>query len=114
MQRDIAYLVDMLRAASLALTFIGDMSYEEFASDIKTQAAVIREFEIIGEAAGRVSDEFQQRHPEVPWGGAVSMRNRMIHGYDSIDLRIVWEVLHKDISGLITVIMPLVPPEDES
>jgi uncharacterized protein with HEPN domain len=109
MRRDIAYLVDMLHAATLAMSFVEGMRYAEFAADAKTQAAVIREFEIIGEAAGRVSDEFQSHHLEVPWAGAISMRNRMIHGYDSIDLEIVWQVLHKDIPDLIAILTPLVP-----
>ena len=114
MQRDLAYLADILQAAKLALRFVEGMTYEAFAEDEKTQAAVIRELEIIGEAAGRVSTEFVVSHPELPWRQMVSMRNRMIHGYDDIDLVIVWRALRLNLPDLIDLITPLIPPEDES
>jgi len=113
MQRDLAYLADILEAATLALQFVEGMTYEAFTKDAKSQAAVIREFEVIGEAAGRVSTQFVVSHPELPWREMISMRNRMIHGYDDIDLQVVWDALHVDISKLISVVAPLVPPEEE-
>ena len=91
-----------------------DATYDTFAEDEKTQAAVIREFEIVGEAAGRVSTAFVVSHPELPWRQMVSMRNRMIHGYDDIDLEIVWRALRLSLPNLIDLIAPLIPREDES
>ena len=111
MQRDLSCLADILNAANMALNFVEDMSYSLFIDDAKTQAAVIREFEIIGEAAGRVSEDFVSAHPDVPWRQMVSMRNRLIHGYDDIDLEIVWRALHVDIPSLVDVVTPLVPQE---
>jgi len=59
MQRDIAYLVDILEAAKIAYAHISNLSYDEFLGDIKSQDAVIRRLEIIGEATGRISDELE-------------------------------------------------------
>lgn len=67
MLRDPATLLDILQAAELILQFTQGMSHEEFVSDIKTCAAVIREVEIIGEAAKRLSAQFRESHPEIPW-----------------------------------------------
>ena len=112
MQHDLAYLADILQAADLVRSFVEGITYEEFAGDVKTQAAVIREFEIIGEAAGRVSTLFAVDHPELPWRQMVSMRNRLIHGYDDIDLEVVWEAARTNIPKLIELITPLVAEEE--
>ena len=113
MQHDLAYLADILQAATLVLQFVQPMTYEEFAGDVKTQAAVIREFEIMGEAAGRVSTLFAVDHPDLPWRQMVSVRNRLIHGYDDTDLEVVWEAARTNIPKLIELIAPLVKDEEE-
>lgn len=71
----------------MALSFIAGKTYAEFENDIQCQYAVIRAIEVIGEAAGRVSDDFVAQHPEIPWRQIIGMRNRMIHGYDDIYYR---------------------------
>jgi uncharacterized protein with HEPN domain len=76
--------------------------------------AVVRLLEIIGEAAGRVSDVDRARFPEVPWREVVGLRNRLIHGYDEVDLDVVWAVLSQDISPLAEALEKIVanlPPE---
>lgn len=107
LDRDPAHLIDIVNAARLALAFVEGMTYEAFAEDEKTQAAVIRQFEIIGEAAGRVSAEFAEAHPKLPWREMVSMRNRLIHGYDDIDLEVLWEALCTNIPELVGLVEPL-------
>ncbi len=63
--------------------------------------AVLQLLEIIGEAANRVSAACKAEHPEIPWADIVDLRNRLIHGYDSIDLAILWDVLECDLPPLV-------------
>jgi len=109
MQRDIESLVDIIQAATRALAFTSGENAQQFYEDAKSQFAVVRAFEIIGEAANRISIEFQEAHPELPWAEMVGMRNKMIHEYDDVDLTIVWDTLKNDIPKLIETIEPLVP-----
>ena len=64
------------------------------------ELAVLRVLGVIGEAATRLPDEVRERHPEVPWGSIVGLRNRLIHAYDEVDLDIVWDILTLDIPDL--------------
>ena len=109
MQRDKAYLLDMLHEGRIALEFVAGMDFARFEQDVRCQYAVIRAIEVMGEAAGRVSDELVESHPEVPWGRIIGMRNRMIHGYDDIVLSIVWEVVQTDVPELIATLEPMIP-----
>jgi uncharacterized protein with HEPN domain len=68
--------------------------------------------EIVGEAARNISTEFKATHPEIPWSGIISMRNRLVHEYFRVSSERVWEVVNKDIPALIVLIEPLVPPEE--
>ena len=104
MQRDKAYILDILEAARLAVEYIGDRSKDEFLKDIQCQDAVVRRFGIIGEAARRISDELKSTHPEIPWNEMIGMRNVMIHEYDDVDMVIVWDTVKKDIPSLISTI----------
>jgi uncharacterized protein with HEPN domain len=113
MKRDDAYLLDILIAAHKAIGFVQGMSRKEFDASELHQTAVIRPLEIIGEAAGRVSEETRQSHPEIPWQQMIGMRNRLIHEYFRIDLDAVWDTVHKDLPELIALIEPMVPPESE-
>jgi uncharacterized protein with HEPN domain len=65
------------------------------------ELSLIRLMEIIGEAANRVSPDFQSGYPHIPWSQIVSLRHRLIHVYDSVDLDILWEILTKDLPPLI-------------
>ncbi len=79
----------MLKAIDLVAEFI-TAGREVFLADVKTQDAVIRRIEVVGEAARRVSTELRDDHTEVPWSRIVGMRNELAHGYFSVDLNIVW------------------------
>jgi uncharacterized protein with HEPN domain len=63
--------------------------------------AIVRLLEIVGEAAGRVPDDARQAHPKIPWSQIIGMRNRLIHGYDQVDLDIVWVVVTSDLPALV-------------
>ena len=71
------------------------------------QDAVIRNIQIIGEAANRVSCEFIARHNVIPWRDIAGMRHRLIHGYFKVNLHIVWKVIEKDLPKLETQIQDL-------
>ncbi len=93
--------VDILESVQLAAEYVKDISHDEFVCDIQLQDSVIRRIEIIGEAAGRISQEFCDAHTEIPWSEITGMRHRMIHGYDSVDTEIVWRTSTADIPTLI-------------
>ena len=111
MWRDDAYLLDMLLAARKVQDFTQNVTGEQFRSDELTQNAVMRQIQIIGEAARKVSLQYQQEHPEVPWQGIIGMRNRLVHEYFRIIPERVWDVAEQDIPELIRLIKPLVPPD---
>ena len=75
------------------------------------QDSVIRRFEIIGEAAGRVSQQLRDENPSIPWSEMRGMRNRLIHRYDDIDMDIVWDTVEQDIPRLVTQLERLVSEE---
>lgn len=114
MKRDDAYLLDILIAARKAMSFLEGLSRAEFEHSELHQSAVVRPLEIIGEAAGRVSEETRKSHPEIPWQKMIGMRNRLIHEYFRVDLQAVWDTVHKDLPELIPLVEPLVPPEADS
>lgn len=89
MWRDDATLLDILRAARLALEFRGGLDKAVFLTDVKTQAAVLHELLVLGEAAKRLSAGFREEHPDVPWKAIAGMRDRLLHGYDDVDLDLV-------------------------
>lgn len=101
MDKDKAYILDILNAANLALSFVKDKSKQDFLKDIQCQDAVIRRLEMIGEASGRISQETKLHYPQIPWDEMKGMRNFLIHEYDSVDLHIIWETLTQDLPSLI-------------
>jgi len=112
MQRDEAYLLDILIEARKALKFIEGLTWEQFEQSELHQNAVIRPLEIIGEAARLVSTQTKDKHPDIPWKQMTGLRNRLIHEYSSIDFNTVWDTIKIDLPALISLVEPLVPPED--
>ena len=87
------------------------MDFESFRSDTKTFDAVVRNFEIIGEAAAHMPEEIVAEHPEIPWQDMRDMRNVLAHEYFGIDSEIVWEIATKKLAPLkkrIAEILPLI------
>ncbi|MHB0915211.1 MAG: HepT-like ribonuclease domain-containing protein [Thermoleophilia bacterium] len=91
----------MLDYSREALELVKDRSRTDLDSDRVLELALVRLLEIIGEAANRVSEEGRERNTEIPWSQIISLRNRLIHGYDSIDMDVLWEILQSDLPALI-------------
>jgi uncharacterized protein with HEPN domain len=99
------YLGHILEAIERINRYVGALSEEEFLEDEKTQDAVVRNFEIIGEAARNIEryhPEFASEHSNVPWGIAYEMRNALAHGYFMVDMEIVWKTIRNDLPTMAT------------
>ncbi|MCA9887986.1 MAG: DUF86 domain-containing protein, partial [Anaerolineae bacterium] len=94
-------LAHMLEAARLVEQFLTNVDQEAFFTDTKTAYAVVRALEIMGEAASGIDPEMRVRYPEIPWRIIIDMRNRLIHGYFSIDYQIVWDTAMQDLPAVI-------------
>ena len=109
-KRDPANLLDMLEASEKIQRFLKDKTFEDFLKDDMLQAAVERNIGIIGEAARRISEDLKQEHPEIPWHKIIAQRNVLIHEYDDIDYKEIWDVASFHLLRLIEQIRPLIPP----
>lgn len=94
------FLLDMLECINKALLYVQGLELVQFVTDDKTQDAVVRNLEILGEAAKRIPEEVKRDHPEIPWAQIVGMRNRLVHGYFAIDPRVVWEIVSNELPKL--------------
>lgn len=94
------FIDDILEAVKRIQKFIKGYSYEQFIFDIKTTDAVIRNLSIIGEAASKVGKEFHSKHPQVPWKHMIGLRNKVMHEYFGVDLKILWKTIHEDLPDL--------------
>jgi uncharacterized protein with HEPN domain len=100
--RDIRdYLDDMIRYALDIQVFVGTMTASEFFTDRKTQFAVIRCLEVIGEAAKMIPDAHRQHTPELPWKQIAGTRDRLIHDYMGVDIFLVWNIVQHEIPRMI-------------
>lgn len=102
-------LLDISEACEKIFRFTENMSYSEFTSDDRTSDAVIRNLEVIGEAANHIPELFISSHPEITWSKAIAVRNRIIHEYFGVDYAILWNILqnylpqfYKSVNLLLT------------
>jgi len=95
-------LADILSSVEAILSYTERMSKEEFVKDRKTVDAVIRNFEIVGEASAHIPDAIQAQYPEVPWRDMYDMRNVLAHEYFGVSLNIVWKTIQEELLPLVT------------
>ena len=112
MERDRITLLDIARAAQLIQEFVKEMPKEAFLCDLKTQSAALHQLMVIGEAVRRLSAEFRAENSAVPWTLMAGMRDKLIHGYDVVDLEEVWRTVEVDIPVLLQTIQPQLPQRD--
>jgi len=91
---------DIVDAIDRIQRYTAGMSQREFERDDKCCDAVVRNIEIVGEAANRLSEDFKSQHPDIEWGKIVGLRNRIVHGYFGIDLSIIWQVVQSNLPDL--------------
>ena len=111
MSRDDTYLVDILESAKIALDYVFDKDWDAFYEILQVQDAVVRRIEIIGEAARRISLETRDKYPQIPWREMTSMRNLVIHEYDVVDIKQVWDTVQNKLPLLIEELSKFVPTE---
>jgi len=102
-------LEDIIESAEKILQYTKGVSFEEFSKDNKTVDAVIRNFEIIGEASNLLPDEIKEKYSEIDWHRIRGFRNRIVHDYFGVDLQIIWKIIFDLIPGLITEISKIIP-----
>ena len=110
-QEDKVRLRHMVDAAREAVSFAAGRVREELDADRQLVMALVKEIEIVGEAAARVSEATREHLPEIPWDALVGMRNRLVHAYFDVNLDIVWQTIQEDLPKLIALLEPVVPPD---
>ena len=97
-RRAIPLLVeDIWEAIEKIERYVSGLNHDTFVKDDKTVDSIVRNLEIIGEAANRLSESFKTQHPEIEWRKIIGLRHRIVHDYFNIDVEIVWEIIQKDL-----------------
>ena len=100
-------LADILEAANKILKYVKNYSYEQFINEPKTSDAVIRNFEVIGETAKRLPEDFKTKQTKVDWQRMQGFRNRIVHDYFGIDYSIVWKIIKDYLPSLVDSIQEI-------
>ena len=112
-QSDALYLRHMLAALDRVVEATGRVSLEEFNHDWVIQDAIVHELQILGEAAGRISREFTDQHPEIPWRKVTGLRHKIVHDYFFLDLKVVWDTATLDAPGVRPIVQALLDRSTE-
>jgi len=91
------FVTDILKSINKIERYVESITFEQFIGDDMRRDAVVRNLEIIGEAANQIPEEIQERYSDIPWKSIIGFRNRLAHGYFVIDYKIVWEIVKNDI-----------------
>ena len=105
-------LEDILEAIAWIQRYTWGLTYEQLCLDRRTVDAVVRNFEVIGEAARHIPPEVEARQPQVPWHQMRSMRNELIHDYPGVELAIVWDAVQTDLPPLVPLLQAVLDTED--
>ncbi|MCU0370187.1 MAG: DUF86 domain-containing protein [Bacteroidales bacterium] len=101
-------LEDMLESCERIIEYTQGLSFEEFKKNYLVVDAVVRNFTIIGEAAGRIPDEYKIKHDQIEWDRIRGFRNRIVHDYFGIDYQIVWIIIENNIPELRDLIKKMI------
>ena len=112
MQKDeFVYVGHMLDKAHEALSLVRGKTHQDYDSDSILRLALTHLIQVIGEAARRVSPQFRDRHPQIPWEAIAGMRSKIVHDYMNVDEDIVWDSVTQELQPLIEELKKIVPPE---
>ncbi len=98
------YLEHIQEAIRAILEFTNDVTEEKFYQSDLLQSAVIRKFEIMGEAAKRLPKKLRDKNPDIPWKQMAGFRDILIHDYDDLNLEIIWETIRTDLPSILPLI----------
>jgi len=101
-REDVEFLADAKEAVLRINAYTEDLSYEQFLEDKKTQDAVVRNLEIIGEAAKNVSDELKNKFPQIPWKDLAPVGDKLIHHYFGVNFDIVWNIVKQELPDVLS------------
>jgi len=113
LESDLVRLRHMLDACREAQSFVKGRKQSDLATDRMLLLSLIKEIEIIGEAATQVSDPCRRGLPEIPWEDITGMRHRLVHAYFDIDAKIVWRTVLDDLPPLVQALEKAIPTEPE-
>ena len=110
-RRDKDFPIDIVEAMELIDLYTKGMTYKKFLKDRKTRDAVVRNFEVMGEAAKNITAAFKAMHPEVPWKTIAGLRDKLIHFYFGVDYKIVWNIIRKEFPKIIKPVAEILKKE---
>lgn len=113
MSRDLETLIDIIEAIKLILRYVEEVDFASLEANVEKQDAILRRITIIGEATKRLSKEFREQHPTIPWKEIAGMRDVITHDYDEVDLDEVWTVINENLPDLLSYIESLNSLEDK-
>jgi len=99
-RKDTAIIQDIKEAIERIISYISRMEYDDFLHDYKTQDAVIRNIEILGEAAKLLTNKTKEKYPDIPWKDITGTRDKLIHDYFGVNIDIVWDIAKNEIPTL--------------
>ena len=100
-------LNDIGRNLELCLEFLQGLDFVSFQGRVDVQYSVIRALEVVGEASKRIPESFRTAHPAIPWRSMAGMRDRLIHGYDDINLELVYRTVRQTVPDILKAVRPL-------
>ncbi|MDD3580509.1 MAG: DUF86 domain-containing protein [Desulfobacca sp.] len=106
------YLAQILERIDRILEYTQE-GRDSFFADVRTQDAVIRNFEVIGEAIKRIPDEYRTAQPSVPWRALAGLRDVLIHQYEGISIQEIWQMVERDLKPVRQAIAAILPPLEE-
>jgi uncharacterized protein with HEPN domain len=112
MSRDRESLIDIVESIKLIFRYVEGVNFEELATNIEKQDAILRRIIIIGEATKRLSIDFRSMHPNIPWKAIAGMRDVITHDYDEVDFDEVWMTVNENLPQLLDYITPLIKKAD--
>ncbi len=103
-RKDTAVIQDIKESLNRIISYTSKMEYKDFVQDYKTQDAVVRNIEILGEAAKLLSDDMKEKYQDIPWKDIAGTRDKLIHDYFGVNIDIVWDIAKNEIPLLYTKI----------